>query len=91
MREPASGSLLNRILTSLVAFPRRRNEHPTNWIDRWLHGSEVGQQWRSYLVDESELVGMAANRLNISGDDELREIGLELARVSHRLRALAGV
>lgn len=82
--------MLPRILMSLIAFPRQRKEDVTVWIHRWLRESKVGQQWRSYLEGEAELVDMAANRLNISGDDELREMGLELAKVSGRLRALAG-
>lgn len=90
MRELAHGTMLTRILMSLIAFPRQRKEDVTVWIDRWLQESEVGQQWRSYLEGEAELVAMAANRLNVSGDDELREIAAELAKVSGRLRALAG-
>jgi hypothetical protein len=43
----------------------------------------------TYLAGEGDLLEMAANRLNVSGDEDLRMIGAELASSADRLRALA--
>jgi hypothetical protein len=82
--------LLVQLLAHLSHFPRRRRESDAAWVTRWLTESELGSGLAGHLLGEAELLEMAANRLNLSGDEELREMGHELARMATRLQHLLG-
>lgn len=84
-------SVLERLLTDLHAFrPHGVRDHQ-DIVRAWLRSSEPGIELRRWVADEASLLDAAANRLNLSGDDELREIGQELGHAAERLRKLAGV
>ena len=84
-------SVLERLLTSLHAFrPRGVRDHQ-DIVRAWLRSSEPGAELRRYVADEASLLDAAADRLNVSGDDELQEMGRELGNAANRLRKLAGV
>lgn len=84
-------SLLVRILAHLPYFPRRRWEDDAAWVTRWLTESELGGGLANHLLEEAELLDMAANRLSLSGDEDLREMGHELGNMAGRMRTLLGV
>lgn len=84
-------SVFERLLTHLHAFrPRGVRDHQ-DLVRAWLVASEPGSELRRYVADEASLLVAAADRLNVSGDEELREMGRELGRAAARLRKLAGV
>jgi hypothetical protein len=84
-----SAPLLVRILyTAAHELGGRRGPDPSDVRD-WLRQSRVGQELVTYVAGEGDLLEMAANRLNVSGDEDLRMIGAELAKSAERLRALA--
>ena len=83
--------LIVRLLTDLIRTPRKRGESDPELVRRWLAQTELGSGFANHLADEADLLEMAANRLNISGDDELREISAELGNIAGRLRTLVGV
>jgi hypothetical protein len=85
-REP----LLVRILAEAMVHGREQLGDPIADANRWLQETETGQRLRGYLVDEAELLWMAANRLNAAGDRDLREMGRELGRSAVRLWNLGG-
>lgn len=66
-------SLLVRILAHLPYFPRRCGEGDAAWVTRWLTESGLGGGLAHHLLEEAELLDMAANRLNLSGDEDLRD------------------
>jgi hypothetical protein len=82
--------LLVRLLVDLLNFERRRHEDDVALVTRWLVECELGAGLADHLSAEAELLEMAANRLNICGDEELREIGREVGATSERLRRLVG-
>jgi hypothetical protein len=86
----ARDPLLVRIMVDLLHHPQIRGESSHALVRRWLVESEVGRRFDTYLADEAEILLMAANRLNISGDEDLREISVELARIAKRLEVLRG-
>jgi hypothetical protein len=88
---PESAPMIDRLLVSLLQTSRRWGEDDLARIRRWFTMSEPGQQLTRYLSDEAGLLAMAANRLNLSGDEELREMGRELGRSAERLWTLMGV
>jgi hypothetical protein len=82
--------ILERLLTHLHAFrPRHLVDH-RDIVRAWLAGTEQGRELRQYLAGEAGLLDAATERLNVSGDEELREIGGEIGRGADRLRQLAG-
>lgn len=85
-----ANSLLVRMLGDLLCEAPRRGEAPRDTAARWLRDSELGRRFTTYLSDEAGLLAMAANRLNISGDEDLREIARELGAAADRLWHLAG-
>lgn len=84
----AAAPILDRLLVHALSFPARRGEDGFDRVTRWRTETEGGRELVRYLRDEAELLEMAANRLNVSGDEELREIGAELANAGDRLRRL---
>lgn len=86
-----SDSVLERLLTHLHAFRPRGVKDHQDIVRAWLRSSEPGAELRRYMADEASLLDAAANRLNVSGDDELRDMGRELGDAGDRLRKLAGV
>lgn len=93
MREDPIADLciLDRILLHLLNYPRRRGEDDIALIARWRREAATAHELLRYLGDEADLLTMAANRLNVSGDEELREMGHELALSGRRLRVLGGI
>lgn len=83
-------SLLACMLGELLRERPRRGELPWQTAARWLHTSYLGRRFTGYLADEARLLAMAANRLNLTGDDELREIASALGAAADRLWHLAG-
>jgi hypothetical protein len=90
MRSADESPILARLLVHLRHFDRRPGEDERAAVHRWLGQSEPGRRLVAYLADEAGLLAMAANRLNLSGDDELREIGLELGRSAERIWTVLG-
>lgn len=86
-----SPPLIVRLLVHLLSFRRRLGEDDVALVERWLDRSEPGRGFAQYLADEAELLAMAANRLNLTGDDDLREIAPELGNAATRLRTLVGL
>ena len=82
--------MLDRLLVHAVNFPRLRGEDDFDRVRRWLTSTEPGVELVRYLRDEASLLAMAANRLNVSTDEELREIGRELGNAADRLWTLTG-
>ncbi len=85
------GCILERLLTHLHAFrPRGVHDHQ-DIVRAWLTDSEPGRELRRYCADEASLLDAAADRLNLTGDEDLREMGRELGNGADRLRRLGGV
>lgn len=84
-------SILERLLTHLHGFRPRGVQDHQDIVRAWLTATEPGAELRRYCADEASLLDAAANRLNVSGDNELREIAQELGHAADRLRKLAGV
>jgi hypothetical protein len=84
-------TLLERLLSEIRAFPAPRGEDPATTVRRWLLTSETGRALNDYIAEEAGLLAAAADRLNLSGDPDLREISLDVGRAANRLSALAGV
>jgi hypothetical protein len=82
--------ILHRLLAHALNFPGRRGEDDFDRVHRWLTTTQPGSELVGYLEGEAGLLAMAANRLNVSGDEELREIGRELGKSAERLWTLAG-
>jgi hypothetical protein len=59
-------------------------------VRRWLATTASGSELVRYLEDGTGLLAMAANWLNLSADEDLREIGRELANSADRLWTLVG-
>ena len=83
-------SILVKRLAVLRDAPARSGEDPFETADRLLEATQEGEELLTYLRGEAGLLAMAANRLNISGDEELREIGTALGDASERLWKLVG-
>jgi hypothetical protein len=86
----ALAPILDRLLVHAVSFPARRGEDDCDRVRRWLAATGPGSELVRYLSDEAGLLAMAASRLDLSGDEELREIGRELANGADRLWTLVG-
>jgi hypothetical protein len=84
-------SILERLFTHLHAFGPRSVQNHQDIVRAWLTSTEPGSELRRYCADGASLLPAAADRLNASGDDELREMGLELGKAAERLRKLVGV
>ena len=85
------GSVFERLLTHLHAFrPSGVRDHQ-DIVRAWLRDTEPGAELRRYCADEASLLDAAADRLNVAGEVDLREIGMELGSAADRLRKLAGV
>lgn len=82
--------LIIRILGDLLSEAPRRGEGPRETATRWLHETEAGCGLLDYLEQEAELLAMAANRLNILDDGEVRRIAREVGRAAGRLWQLVG-
>ncbi|HEY8483726.1 MAG TPA: hypothetical protein VIL13_03880 [Longimicrobiales bacterium] len=87
---PCETPLLVRMLGDLLCEAPRLGETPREAAARWLRESEVGRRFTAYLADEARLLAMAANRLNLTGDEDLREIAVALGAAAERLWHLAG-
>jgi 2-hydroxychromene-2-carboxylate isomerase len=87
---PCQPNLLARMLGDLLCEAPRPGETPRATAARWLRESEPGRRFTRYLADEARLLAMAANRLNLTGDDDLREIASALGAAARRLWHLAG-
>lgn len=83
--------MIVRMLLGLGGFPPRRGEPEAERVHRWLGESNAGRRFIAYLTGEAELLAMTANRLNLSGDEELRDMAREIGRTSDRLWTLVGV
>jgi hypothetical protein len=84
-------TLLERLLSEIRAFPARPGEEDATTVRRWLLTTETGRALNDYIAEEAGTLAAAADRLNLSGDPELREISGEVGRAANRLSALAGV
>lgn len=90
MADALDGSpLLVRVLGVFHHQARRPWESEFELARRWLTQSELGCRFVEHLQSEAVLLEMAANRLNVSGDEELREIGRELVGMADRMRTIA--
>jgi hypothetical protein len=78
------------LLVHLLHYRQQHGENDMARVRLWLSISELGGRLVQHLADEAELLDMVANRLNISGDEELREIGDEVGKVAERLRSIVG-
>jgi uncharacterized protein YeaO (DUF488 family) len=84
-------SVLERLLTHLHAFRPRGVQDHQDIVRAWMTSTEPGLELRRYCADEASLLDAAADRLNLSGDVDLRDMARELANAAERLRKLAGV
>lgn len=85
------GSVLERLLTHLHAFRPRGVQDHQDIVHAWMTSTEPGLELRRYCADEAGLLDAAADRLNVAGDVDLREMARELGNAAERLRKLAGV
>lgn len=83
-------SLLVRILGHLLTEEPRPGETPQETAARWLRESETGSQFAGYLAEEAGLLAMAAERLELTGDEDLREYARGLRAAADRLWHLTG-
>jgi hypothetical protein len=84
-------SVLERLLTHLHAFRPRDVQDHQDIVRAWMTSTEPGLELRRYCADEAGLLDAAVDRLNLSGDVDLREMAKELGNAAGRLRKLAGV
>jgi hypothetical protein len=85
------GSVLEPLLTHLHAFRPRDVQDHQDIVRAWMTSTEPGLELRRYCAGEAGLLDAAADRLNLSGDVDLREMARELSNAAERLRKLAGV
>jgi len=85
-----SHSILVHLLACLRAHPPDRGENPSEAAERWIQSTPEGEELVAYLKNEAGLVAMAANRLHLMGDEELREIAVALGSSAERLWDLVG-
>jgi len=78
------------LLAMLLAAPGVRGEDVVERATRLLETTTAGKGLTGYLSEEAGLLALAADRLNLSGDEELREMGMALGQAAERLRLLAG-
>lgn len=83
--------LLAQLLADLLGQPPPApGEDGESVARRWLSASETGMRLTEYLMQEAGLLAVASSRLQVTGDQELTEIGRELRRSAQRLSRLAG-
>lgn len=80
--------ILTQLLAHVNVFPALRRESPLETAQRWLDETESGGELCSYLRDEAGMLDSAADHLNATGNEALREIARELGNAASRLRRL---
>jgi hypothetical protein len=84
-------TLLEQLLSQIRAFRANPGEDDMSVVRRWLLTTETGMALNDYIAEEAGILGAAADRMLLSQDDDIRELGREVAEAADRLSALAGV